>query len=94
MHGGMAYSQEVKTYDPEGSYLKNISKYNNLNEIIDQTKAILQKIVSNILSGYIAIAPTKDACTFCKMKEICRHHGGYRESEPLIGNEVNEEVEA
>lgn len=94
MHGGMAYSQEVKTYDPEGSYLKNVSKYNNLNEIIDQTKAILQKIVSNILSGNIAIAPTKDACTFCKMKEICRHHGGYRESEPLIGNEGNKEVEA
>jgi ATP-dependent helicase/DNAse subunit B len=95
MHGGMAYNEEAYTYDPEGNYLKNIKKPNDLNEIIAQTKEVLQKIVSNILSGNIAIEPTKDACTFCKLKEICRHRGGYREPETLIGKNVNtEEVEA
>ena len=91
VHGGMAFSQEAYTYDPEGIYLKNLKKPNDLNEIIDQTKEVLHKIVSNILSGNIAIEPTKDACTFCKMKEICRHHGGYRESESLLNDKVKEE---
>lgn len=83
-NGGWAYSAEAYRYDPSGSYLKNLKKPQDLNTIIEQTKIILQKLVKKILSGHIRIEPTKDACTFCKLKEICRHHGGVREPESLI----------
>lgn len=83
-HGGWSYDSEILQYDPEKRYLKNITTYKDINLISNQVRDIFQHLVDHILSGHIKIEPTKDACTFCKHREICRHQGQYREPINII----------
>ncbi len=69
--------------------------FKSLNKLFcfDRTKKCIEEVydyfTKHLLDGDISVSPDENACTFCDYKAVCRHRGTYRNTAPLVCEDIS-----
>lgn len=91
---GWTMNPNIDLLDDDGSHISGVrqnkegvvraSKTYDLSTIHQYFTSMYQQIGERILNGDNAIAPSEDACRYCKYHEICRFNGFFSIKDALI----------